>query len=370
MPIFSRQKKSQKKKVEAKKSPAKATPTEVVDRGTVQQKDGAAADTPPPPPRPPNRKKPGIAHNPKNHDKELTTMGGSLEYSPNDQIEDTDAPFDEALVDSSHVKRDAVGTINIDGVVDDTANTAKKNAVVEEEQTSQKLEKNKNSASLGQRFTNKASQKDTKTKSKTPFFRRKSKKLGSEIEKEDKEIDKVDKAIVVGSEREEELQGKQSTSLTPITKADEEHATTTRDDIAKELPGSNDAASSKNQRNDDITTTDDETDTSTTIDEWTTSCGNNDPPSPLGGCAGCASCAGVVPSKEDVAHKIDEAVLFLDKIVAPKLALAFLCLSPAEESVELGYQENTGRHRRSRRSRRNDRRERSVGETPNAIKME
>lgn len=360
MPIFSRQKKSQKKKVEVKKSAAKATPTEVAVRGTAQQKNGAATDTPPPPPppplAPPPRKESGIVHTTKNHDKEQTKLDRSLEYSPNDQIEDMDTPFDEALVDSAHVEKVA---INIDDTDDDVANTAKKDTVVEAEPTSQK-EKNKNSTPLGQKFTDKASQKGTKITSKAPFFRRKSKKLGSEIEKEDKEIDKVDKTIVDASERKEEQKGKQPTNLTPITKADEMHGTTTigRDGVAKELPESNDGASSKNQRNDDITTTDDETDTSTTIDEWTTSCGNNDPPSPLGGCAG------VVPSKEDVAHKIDEAVLFLDKIVAPKLALAFLCLSPEEESVELGYQENTGKHRSSRRSRRNDRRGRSVGETP------
>ena len=296
----------------------------------------------------------------KNHNKEQTKLGRSLEYSPNDQIEDTDAPFDEALVDSAHVEKVAV---NIDDIDDDVANTAKKDTVVE-------AENNKNRASLGQKFTDKSSHKGTKIASKASFFR-KSKKRGSEIEKEDKEMDKVDKTIVDASERKEEQQGKQSTNLTPTAKADEKHGTTTtgRNGVAKELPESNDGASIKNQRNDDITTTDDETDTSTTIDKWTTSCGNHDPPSPLGGCAGA------VPSKEDVAHKIDEAVLFLDEIVAPKLALAFLCLSPEEESVELGYQENTGRHRSSRRSRRNDHRGRSVGETPkkkhaSAIKME
>ena len=367
MPIFSRQKKGQKKKVAVKKSAAKATPTEVAERGTAPKKDGAATDTPPPPPLappppppPPPRKESGIEHTTKNHDKEQTKLGKSLEYSPNDQIEDMDAPFDEALVDTSHVEKVA---INIDDTDDDVANTAKKDTVVE-------AEKNKKSTSLGQKFTDKASHKGTKITSKAPFFR-KSKKRGSEIEKADKEIDKVDKTIVDASERKEKQQGKQSTNLTPITKADEKHGTTTtgRDGVARELPESNDGASSKNQKNDDITTTDDETDTSTTIDEWTTSCGNHDPPSPLGGCAG------VIPSKEDVAHKIDEAVLFLDKIVAPKLALAFLCLSPEEESVELGYQENTGRHRSSRRSRRNDHRGRSVGETPkknnaSAIKME
>lgn len=361
MPIFSRQKKSQKKKVAGKKSAAKATPTEVAEQGTAQKKDGAATDTPPPPlAPPPPRKESGIVHTTKHHDKEQTKLDRSLEYSPNDQIEDTDAPFDEALVDSAHVEKVA---INIDDTDDDVANTAKRDTVVE-------AENNNNSTSLGQKFTDKASHKGTKITSKAPFFR-KSKKRGSEIEKADKEIDKVDKTIVDASERKEKQQGKQSTNLTPITKADEKHGTTTtgRDGVARELPESNDGASSKNQKNDDMTTTDDETDTSTTIDEWTTSCGNHDPPSPLGGCAG------VIPSKEDVAHKIDEAVLFLDKIVAPKLALAFLCLSPEEESVELGYQENTGRHHSSRRSRRNDHRGRSVGETPkknnaSAIKME
>ena len=350
MAIFSRRKKSQKKEEEeeekgAKKPVTKASPKEVADRGTAQQKEGAAADTPPPS-APPHRKESGMACSTKIRDKEQNKLHRSLEYSPNDQIEDMDAPFDEALVDSAHVKKVAINT-SVDDTDDEVANTTKKDIVVEAEPTGQKVEKNKNGAS-----TNKASQKGTKFTSKVPFFRRKSKKRGSEIENKDTEMGKVDKMIVDTSERKEEDQGKQSTKVTPTTKSDEVHGATLRDGVAKELPESNDDASSKNQRNDDITTTDDETDTSTTIDEWTTSCGNSDPPSPLGGCAGD------VPFKEDIAQKIDGAVLFLDKIVAPKLALAFLCLSPEQESIELGYQENTGRHR-SRRSRRNDCRERS-----------
>ena len=347
MPISLRRKKSQKEKGEVKKSVAKAaTSKEVADRGTAQKqkKDGATDDTPPQPS--------SNAYTTKNHDKNrATTMGGSLQYSPNDQIEDMDAPFDEALVDGAHVKKVA---IIANGADDDADNTAEKGSVVE-------ADMNKNSAFLGKRFSGKASQKATKTTSKAPFFRRKSKKLGSDIEEEEKEIDKID-----ASKHEEEPTHKEklTTNLKPITgTGGHQQHDSTRDAVAK----SNDAAASKCQTNDDITTTDDETDTSTTINEGTTSCSNIEPPSPLGGCA-------CVPSKEDVAHKIDEAVFFLDKIVAPKLALAFLCLAPEEESVELGYQENTGRHRSSRRSRRNGhRRERSVSETPkknNAIKLE
>jgi len=312
-------------------------------------------------------------------------LGGLLEYALSGTLpkETEDAPFDETLLDTRGAYIKTGETTNaadepslhvIGEAKEDVVDAAEK--IQTTKTSSEKIEKKSTTTSLGGvRFTKKSGQKSkkntthgttptpsTKSTPQASFFRRKSKKTA--IQKEGKEIDKSD--IEKTTEAEKGQQGNSTTIVSPVAANSQKHDATksestfptessarpTRKEAnAKDNSATDDTATKQQHKNDDMTTTDDETDTSTTSDEGGTSRDSKEPPSPLGGCTAL--------SKEDVAHKIDEALLYLDKTVAPKLALALLCLASEEESVELGYQENTSRHR-SRQSRRKSRSERNI----------
>jgi hypothetical protein len=376
MPIFSRQKKNRKEKEEkstlAAKTTAKETagPASTADQGSIQQKNDAADDTTPPPPSPPSEKEVRNSIVTTNK-QEQSMLNGLLEHALGDtfpkETEDApfdEAPFDEALVDirSAHTCIKTGETTNaVDELCLHVNGESKADAVDVTEQT-QKVKPNSknmggksNTTSFGGiRFTKQSGKKSknkttygttpcTKPIPKASFFRRKSKK--TTVGKEDEKIDKIDiKKKTEASSEDEEQQSLPVPEPAVPTKNKKDGATKSESTFPTE-------ASTQSDKDDTTTdfTTDDETDTSNTTDDRATSCGWKELPSPLGSCT--------VLSKEELARKIDEAVIYIDKIVAPKLALALFCLSPEEESVELGYQENASRHR-SRQSRRKYRSER------------
>ena len=258
-----------------------------------------------------------------------------------------EAPFDEALVDirSAHTCIKTGETTNAADELCLHENGESKADVVDATEQTQKVEPNSknmggksNTTSFGGgvRLTKQSGKKSknktaygttpsTKPIPKASFFRRKSKKTPPPTTE-------------ASSEDEEQQSLPVPKPAVPI-KNKKDGATKSESTFPTE-------ASTQSDKDDTTTdfTTDDETDTSNTTDEGTASCGWKELPSPL-------------LFKEELSRKIDEAVLYLDKIVAPKVAMALFCLSPEEESVELGYQENVSRHR-SRQSRRKYRSER------------
>ena len=255
-----------------------------------------------------------------------------------------EAPFDEALVDirSAHTCIKTGETTNAADELCLHENGESKADVVDATEQTQKVEPNSknmggksNTTSFGGgvRLTKQSGKKSknktaygttpsTKPIPKASFFRRKSKKTPpptTEASSEDEEQQSLPvpkPAVPIKNKKDGATKGESTFPTEASTQSDKDDTTT------------------------DFTT-DDETDTSNTTDEGTAS--------PLGDCS--------LLSKEELSRKIDEAVHYLDKIVAPKVALALFCLSPEEESVELGYQENASRYR-SRQSRRKYRSER------------
>ena len=255
-----------------------------------------------------------------------------------------EAPFDEALVDirSAHTCIKTEETTNAADEVCLHENGESKTHVVDATEQTQKVKPNNkkmggksNTTSFGGgvRLTKQSGKKSknktaygttpsTKPIPKASFFRRKSKKTPpptTEASSEDEEQQSLPvpkPAVPIKNKKDGATKGESTFPTEASTQSDKDDTTT------------------------DFTT-DDETDTSNTTDEGTAS--------PLGDCS--------LLSKEELSRKIDEAVHYLDKIVAPKVAMALFCLSPEEESVELGYQENVSRHR-SRQSRRKYRSER------------
>ena len=366
MPIFSRQKKNRKEKEEkstlttAKETAGSASTAE---QGTSQQKNDAADDATPPPPSPPSEKE--VRNRIDTTKKqEQSILNGLLEHLLEDAPFD-EAPFDEALVDirSAHTCiKTGESTNAADELCLHAIGKSKADVVDVTEQT-QKVNSNSenmggesdNTASLGSvRFIKQSGLKcknktahgttpSTKPIPKASFFRRKSKK--TTVGKEDKVFDKIDIKKKTEASSEDEMR-----QSLPVPKP--AVPIKNKKDGAIKNESTFPTESSTQSDKDDTTTeftTDDETDTSNTTDEGTASCGLKEVPSPLRNCT--------LLSKEELSRKIDEAGVYLDKIVAPKLALALFCLSPEEESVELGYQENTSRHR-SRQSRRKYRSER------------
>ena len=368
MPIFSRQKKNRKEKEEkstlAAKTTAKETvgPASTADQGTTcsQQKNDAADDTTPPPPSPSSEKEVRNSIVTTNK-QEQPMLNDLLEHAlgdtPSKETEGApfdEAPFDEALVDirSAHTCIKTGETTNAADELCLHENGESKADVVDATEQTQKVEPNSknmggksNTTSFGGgvRLTKQSGKKSknktacgttpsTKPTPKASFFRRKLKKTS--VGKEDKVIDKID--IKKKTSEDEEQQSLPVPKPAVPIKNKKDGATKSESTFPTE-------ASTQSDKDDTTTdfTTDDETDTSNTTDEGTAS--------PLGDCS--------LLSKEELSRKIDEAVHYLDKIVAPKVAMALFCLSPEEESVELGYQENVSRHR-SRQSRRKYRSER------------
>lgn len=354
MPIFSRQKKNRKEKEEKSTLAAKTTAKETAgsastaDQGTSQQKNDAADDATPPPPSPPSEKE--VRNRIDTTKKqEQSILNGLLEHLLEEAPFD-EAPFDEALVDipSAHTCIKTGETTNAADELCLHAIGKSKADVFDVTEQTQK-------ASFGSvRFIKQSGLKyknktahgttpSTKPIPKAPFFRRKSKK--TTVGRNDKVFDKIDSKKKTEASSEDEMR-----QSLPVPKP--AVPIKNKKDGAIKNESTFPTESSTQSDKDDITTeftTDDETDTSNTTDEGTASCGLKEVPSPLGNCT--------LLSKEELSRKIDEAAVYLDKIVAPKLALALFCLSPEEESVELGYQENTSRHR-SRQSRRKYRSER------------
>ena len=370
MSIFSRQKKNRKEKEEKSTLAAKTTAKETAgsastaEQGTSQQKNDAADDATPQTPSLPSEKE--VRNRIDTTKKqEQSILNGLLEHLLEDAPFD-EAPFDEALVDIRSADT-CIKTGETTNAADELClhaiGKSKADAVDVTEET-QKVKPNSenmggesdNTTSFGSvRFIKQSGLKyktktahgttpSTKPIPKASFFRRKSKK--SIVGKDDKVFDKIDikKKTEASSEDEERQSLPVPKPAVPIKNK--------KDGAIKNESTFPTESSTQSDKDDTTTefTTDDETDTSNTTDEGTASCGLKEvPTSPLGGCT--------LLSKEELSRKIDEAVVYLDKIVAPKLALALFCLSPEEESVELGYQENTSRHR-SRQSRRKYRSER------------
>ena len=368
MPIFSRQKKNRKEKEEKSTLAAKTTAKEIAgsastaDQGTSQQKNDAADDATPPPPSPPSEKE--VRNRIDTTKKQEQSISNGLLEHLLEEAPFDEAPFDEALVDIRSADT-CIKTGETTNAADELClhaiGKSKADAVDVTEET-QKVKPNSenmggesdNTTSFGSvRFIKQSGLKyktktahgttpSTKAIPKASFFRRKSKK--TTVGRDDKVFDKIDIKKKTEASSDEMRQSLPVPKPAVPIKNKKDGAIKNESTFPTEL-------STQSDKDDTTTefTTDDETDTSNTTDEGTASCGLKEVPSPLGNCT--------LLSKEELSRKIDEAAVYLDKIVAPKLALALFCLSPEEESVELGYQENTSRHR-SRQSRRKYRSER------------